>query len=174
MSNAPWFAGAVVVDLENRKLLVIDYSRDPSIPGQTKFVGGAAKEENGHKDRTPRETLAREVDQELFGRGVGRITSVREFYVEEVLNDQGNCYPPHKKHFFLVTLEGNLRKEILREDENDGHYEVLSPPYWIDVVELAGKIHGAHARALLTLCKALAPKIQEFAWAQETLEGRGF
>jgi hypothetical protein len=152
-SNARWFSAGTQV--KGDKLLAMKYN------GVYRFPGGKEKSGNGRNDKTPEETLVAEMGEEVFEGGVGLVTSME--LVHEVPK------VGHSKYFYLATLEGELRKKIKKEVGED---EVLDPPEFVQVDQLAKTIFWSHLPALKKICQRLESTHISFTWALNEIELR--
>ncbi len=171
MRHSHFCAGVVV---EGSKVLVVRYLpyRNSQDNIQIKFIGGTSQE----GDETPLDVLSREMKEELFKDNSGKILSYRPFLERECVDDKNR--PPHSKIFSLIEVDGKFRDKTLFEDKKTDDIgrmfeEEVGIPEFVEVRYLTkgkNKIFFRHKRALLELCKILAPENEEFMWANLDLE----
>jgi ADP-ribose pyrophosphatase YjhB (NUDIX family) len=185
-----WFAAGVIPRRgKPADLLVIRYwydwnptARGSSHAQQVKFPGGSRRVDTGNPDRTPEDTLVRELREEVLRGEEGRVDGLLLLHVEDVIAPGRDV---HTKYYFLVgALEGDLRDRDLfevsrgRAEAPGGRQraERMSPPCFIDVASLAEVIFKRHAPALRAYCERLvhdgnlAPEARS---AMNSLDRRG-
>jgi len=177
--SARWFSAALILNPRNPdEILMMKYWRDRvTYPDQRdiKFPGGKEKRENGRQDDSPLITLLAEVKEEVLTPSADDLHHLVQNGTVRVVEIEGAQVhlPGHTKHFYLVIgLKADLREQELVEMEDDGREEVLSPPFWMGVEDIAQKIFRGHGVALMHLCRACQDKSPAYERALRILESR--
>ncbi len=125
-----------------------------------KFPGGTQKVDSTRNDQTPGDTLRAEISEEVLESGT--VVQALQIYVDM-------SKPEHTKHFFLIEVDGEMRKDGKIDQEPGKPDEMLSPPFFLETEELWERIFLGHKNALEEIIRHMARTDEAWGWIAHKL-----
>ncbi len=159
-NKSAWYSGGVAI--QGTKVLVFWYTRNAR--RVLKFPGGSQKNSDGRHDKTPVETVQRELvdDHEMLESG--QIKVVDRFWTNPISSE-------HVQNWFIVEPIGALRTTEKLDREEGAPDELLSAPFWMEIKDVYEHHDTArlHKEMIPHLIAYMAVKSPEWGWIFQKL-----